>query len=245
MASVTPEQISAAAREYLRKTNQTALVVVPGRANEETPSHENDHCSSSRFWGFSAPPHLHRSSRRPTAARRRISRCRHSTTFTLDNGVRATLVPYGRIPKVVVSIAVFAGNYNETDAEGGLADVVGTLMKEGTSTRTAKQVAEEAAGMGGDVTVTVTGERTVVAGAALSEFAPAFMSLLGDVLMNPAFPASELERIKAISSGSSPSSGPSRESWHRSRSRKSSTRASRRGGTSRPTRRCAASRWVT
>ena len=30
MASVTPEQISAAAREYLRKTNQTALVVVPG-----------------------------------------------------------------------------------------------------------------------------------------------------------------------------------------------------------------------
>jgi predicted Zn-dependent peptidase len=31
MASVTPEQISAAAREYLRKTNQTALVVVPGK----------------------------------------------------------------------------------------------------------------------------------------------------------------------------------------------------------------------
>ncbi len=30
MASVTPEQISAAARDYLRKTNQTALVVIPG-----------------------------------------------------------------------------------------------------------------------------------------------------------------------------------------------------------------------
>jgi predicted Zn-dependent peptidase len=30
MASVTAEQITAAAREYLRKTNQTALVVVPG-----------------------------------------------------------------------------------------------------------------------------------------------------------------------------------------------------------------------
>lgn len=120
-----------------------------------------------------------------------------STTFTLDNGMRATLVPYGAIPKVSVSIAVFAGNYNEKEVEAGLADVVGNLLKEGTSTRTAKQIAEEAAGMGGDVTVTVTGERTVVGGAALSEFAPAFVGLLGDVLLNPAFPSSELERIKA------------------------------------------------
>ena len=119
-----------------------------------------------------------------------------STTFTLDNGIRATLVPYGSIPKAVVSVAVFAGNYNETDAEGGLADVVGTLLKEGTATRSAKQIAEDAAGMGGDVTVTVTGERTLVGGAVLSEFAPAFVGLVADVLMNPAFPATELERIK-------------------------------------------------
>jgi predicted Zn-dependent peptidase len=33
MASVTPEQIAAMAREYLRKTNQTTLVVVPGAGN--------------------------------------------------------------------------------------------------------------------------------------------------------------------------------------------------------------------
>jgi zinc protease len=120
-----------------------------------------------------------------------------STTFTLDNGIRATLVHYGSIPKVAVSVAVFAGNYNETDAEGGLADVVGTLLKEGTATRSAKQIAEDAAGMGGDVTVAVTGERTLVGGAVLSEFASAFMGLVADVVMNPAFPATELERIKA------------------------------------------------
>jgi predicted Zn-dependent peptidase len=120
-----------------------------------------------------------------------------STTITLDNGLRATLVPYGSIPKVAVSIAVYAGNYNEAEKESGLADVVGTLMKEGTASRSAKQVAEEAAGMGGDVTVSVSGERTVVGGGALSEFAPSFVALLGDVVMQPAFPAGELERIKA------------------------------------------------
>lgn len=120
-----------------------------------------------------------------------------STTFTLDNGLRATLVPYGSIPKVTVSVAVFAGNYNETDAEGGLADVVGNLLKEGTATRSAKQIAEDAAGMGGDVTVTVTGERTLVGGAVLSEFASSFTGLVADVVMNPAFPGTELERIKA------------------------------------------------
>jgi predicted Zn-dependent peptidase len=119
-----------------------------------------------------------------------------ATTFTLDNGLRATLVPYGSIPKVAVSISVFAGNYDESETEDGLAEVVGTLLKEGTATRSAKKIAEEAAGMGGDVNVSVTGERTLVSGGALSEFAPAFVALLGDVVMHPAFPASELERIK-------------------------------------------------
>jgi len=120
-----------------------------------------------------------------------------STTFTLDNGFRVTLVPYGSIPKVAVSTTVFAGNYNEADTENGLADIVGTLLKEGTSTRTAKQIAEEVAGMGGEVAIAVTGDRTIVGGAALSEFAPSFVSLIGDVLVNPTFPVSELERIKA------------------------------------------------
>jgi len=147
--------------------------------------------------GVFAPPALAQKQSPPEGGTPKDFTLPASTTITFDNGIRATLVPYGSIPKVAVSIAVFAGNYNETDAEGGLADVVGTLLKEGTVTRTAKQIAEDAAGMGGDVSVTVTGERTLVAGAALSEFAPAFVGLLADVVMNPAFPATELERIKA------------------------------------------------
>jgi predicted Zn-dependent peptidase len=51
--------------------------------------------------------------------------------------------------------------------------------------------------MGGELSVIVTGERTTIGGSMLSEFAPAFVGLAGDVLMNPAFPASEIERIKA------------------------------------------------
>ncbi|HUQ33911.1 MAG TPA: hypothetical protein VM095_17455, partial [Pyrinomonadaceae bacterium] len=33
-------------------------------------------------------------------------------TFTLKNGMRVTLVPYGTIPKVTISAAVRAGNLN-------------------------------------------------------------------------------------------------------------------------------------
>jgi zinc protease len=116
--------------------------------------------------------------------------------FKLSNGMEAILVPYGMIPKVTVNIVVRAGNINEKENEVWLMDIVGDLMKEGTKTRTAEQVAQEAAGMGGDVNVGVGPDLTTVSGDVLSEFGPQLVRLLGDVLMNPLLPESELGRIK-------------------------------------------------
>jgi zinc protease len=39
-------------------------------------------------------------------------------TYALANGMRVTLVPYGNIPKVAVSLAVRAGNLNEPQRAG-------------------------------------------------------------------------------------------------------------------------------
>ena len=35
------------------------------------------------------------------------------TTFTLDNGLQATLVPYGALPKVTARVVIRMGNVNE------------------------------------------------------------------------------------------------------------------------------------
>src|SRR5215211_7518631 len=90
--------------------------------------------------------------------------------FTLKNGIVVTLVPYGIIPKVAVSAYVRAGNINETESQTWLADLTGDMLKEGTTTRTAAQVAEEAARMGGQLGIGVGVDQTSAGGDVLSEF---------------------------------------------------------------------------
>jgi len=117
-------------------------------------------------------------------------------TFKLDNGMAVTLVPYGTLPKVNVRVVVRTGNLDEGENEIWLADLTGNLMKEGTKTRTAAQITSEAAGMGGDISISVGPEQTYIQGEVLSRFAPHLVALLGDVIQNPLLPESEIERLK-------------------------------------------------
>ncbi len=116
--------------------------------------------------------------------------------FTLPNGLQATLVPYGEVPKVTVNLIVQVGNVHEQAKETGLADLVGQLMNEGTTTLNAKQIAEKAARMGGAIDVSVSANQTILSGSVLSEYGPELVNLLADLVQRPAFPPSELERIK-------------------------------------------------
>jgi zinc protease len=117
-------------------------------------------------------------------------------TFTLDNGLSVTLVPYGNIPKVTVSLIVRSGNINEAENEVWLADFTGNFMKEGTMTKSGQQIADEAAAMGGNLTVSTGMETTTISGDVLSEFVARMISLIADVAENPSFPASEESRLK-------------------------------------------------
>ena len=115
--------------------------------------------------------------------------------FTLANGMKVTLVPFGRIPKVSVYASVRTGHIDEAANEVWLADVTGEMMREGTTTRSASDIAEQVAGMGGDLNVTVGDDNTRVGGAVLAERGPEMVALVADVLRNPKLPESELSRI--------------------------------------------------
>jgi zinc protease len=116
--------------------------------------------------------------------------------FTLPNGMKVTLVAYGSVPKVTVDVIVRSGNLNEGENQVWLANLTGDLMKEGTKTRSAEEIAKEAAGMGGAVTVNVGPDQTQIESDALSEFGSQMVALLADLTQNPLLPESELPRLK-------------------------------------------------
>jgi len=115
--------------------------------------------------------------------------------FELENGLKVTLVPFGKIPKVTLSARVMVGNLNEGD-DTWLADLTAQMMEEGTSSRSSEDVAREAAEMGGSLTLSVGPDQTSVTGEALAEFAPGMVALMADVMLNPALPEAELDRLR-------------------------------------------------
>jgi len=118
-------------------------------------------------------------------------------TFSLDNGMKVSFVSYGTMPKVTVELAIRAGNGQEAADQVWMADLTGDLMREGTKTRTALQISEAAARMGGSLEIAVDADTTGVGGDVLSEFGPEMVRLVADVALHPAWPATELPRLEA------------------------------------------------
>jgi len=118
-------------------------------------------------------------------------------TFTLSNGMKVTLVQYGGVPKVAMQAIVRAGTLNEKAEQRWISDIVATLLKEGTAKRSAEQIARETAEMGGSIFTSASNDKTTIGGEVLSEFDSRFVELIADVLMNPKFAASDLEKARA------------------------------------------------
>lgn len=115
---------------------------------------------------------------------------------TFDNGLTATLVQYGNIPKVVVNVMIKTGNIHEGPDEIWLADLTGDMMGEGTTSMDFRTIAKKVAAMGGEVNISTGPNQTTVSGSVLSEYARDLISILADIVINPSFPESEIERLK-------------------------------------------------
>lgn len=117
--------------------------------------------------------------------------------ITLANGMKITLVQFGKIPKASVYLELRTGHIDETATQTWLADVTTDLMREGTTTRSATQIADDVAGMGGELSTSASHDMSQIGGAVLGERAADMVRLVADVAQHPLFPESEIARIKA------------------------------------------------
>jgi zinc protease len=118
-------------------------------------------------------------------------------SFTLANGMRVTLVPFGSVPKAALALNILVGTINEAPNEIRLANLTGNLLNEGTATKTGQQVAREMAEMGGALGVSVSADMTTISSEVLADRAADAARLIADVVLNPRLPESELPRLKA------------------------------------------------
>ncbi len=114
----------------------------------------------------------------------------------LANGMAVTLVEDKRFPLVTVRLGFRAGSRFDPANQYGLSETVASLLKEGTTTRSARQIAEELAQIGGELGASAGADSLIVSGSALSEHAARMLELVADVSRNASFPQDELDLRK-------------------------------------------------
>lgn len=117
------------------------------------------------------------------------------TKFTLPNGLNATLIDFGAVPKTTVAVVIRAGSLDEGERTW-LSDLTAELMKQGTRHKNADELAQAAAEMGGELRIGVGADQTTLSLDVLSEYAPQALALLAEVVTQPLFPQTELPRVR-------------------------------------------------
>lgn len=111
----------------------------------------------------------------------------------LPNGLTVTLVEDQRFPLVTVRLGYLAGAKLDPGDMSGVSETVAALLTQGTATRTAKQLAEEAASIGGQLSGSSTADAIVLGGSGLAEHTGKLLALLADTARNASFPEDELK----------------------------------------------------
>jgi zinc protease len=109
----------------------------------------------------------------------------------LKNGLTVMLVEDNRFPVVTVRLAFLSGWRMNAATQAGLAEATAALLTEGTKSRPARQIAEEATAMGGTLNAEASADALTLNGSALSEHTADLIALAADVVRNSTFPADE------------------------------------------------------
>ncbi len=115
---------------------------------------------------------------------------------TLDNGLQVNTIVTDQLPVVYATLIVRSGAESDPAKLPGLSGLVAQMLKEGTTKRSAAQVAEEIEFLGADLWARSDEENTYIGVRALAEHFEVVMEILAEVAGKPAFSTKELGKLK-------------------------------------------------
>ena len=112
-------------------------------------------------------------------------------SFTLKNGMKVFVVENHKLPRVTFSLLLD----NDPVLEGenaGYVSMMGQLLRTGTTSRSKAELDKDIDFLGAYLSTSSSG----VYASSLKKYADEIMEIMADVVLNPSFPESELEKLK-------------------------------------------------
>jgi zinc protease len=115
---------------------------------------------------------------------------------TLSNGLKIVLAERRSIPLVRFDLLVDAGFAADQFAQPGTASLAMSMLDEGTATRTALQISDRLADLGATLGAASRLDVSSVSLETLREQLDPALALYADVILHPAFPKADFERLR-------------------------------------------------
>jgi zinc protease len=207
LAASTPAEVRAVMQKWLKRPVY-ALKVEPG----DRAAYQEAAGVRSRSGGSLEPAHYvapgERPGRGPAMAVDRSKLPEVGTianvdfpdveTGKLSNGIVVRFARRDTLPTLNLSMVFNAGYAADPRDRQGTQSLMLALLTEGTTTRNSVQIAEEQERLGAGVGARAGLDRTTISLSALTPNLGLSLDLLADIVRNPAFAPTELERLRAV-----------------------------------------------
>jgi len=116
----------------------------------------------------------------------------------LSNGLELIVATRSAVPVVNISMNFDAGYASDQFGELGTSSLTMTMLDEGTKKRSALEISDELARLGANFNARSGIDASSVGISALTENLDASLDIYADIVLNPAFPEYELERLRKM-----------------------------------------------
>lgn len=118
---------------------------------------------------------------------------------TLKNGLRVIVLEgYDQVPTFTMQMVILSGGLSDPIDNRGLADFTADLLREGTKTRTSREIAEQIESLGATLNANsdLSSFTTTITSSGLVQNFDSALDIFADVIRNPVFPKEEVEKYK-------------------------------------------------
>lgn len=115
---------------------------------------------------------------------------------TLPNGLKVIVAENHEQPVVSMRLMIKAGSVLDPAGKAGLSSMTAGLLRKGTTTRDAGKISEEIDFIGGSLGAYTEMDACYASSEVLTKHFDKGIDLLSDIVLNPSFAATELERLQ-------------------------------------------------
>ncbi len=192
---VTPADVQRVAKQYLN-ANRLVMTFVPGKNQGAPGSGRADAPTSDSEAAKNKQEAKDYSANLPKAGADPEFSLPGIQKSKLSNGMEVWVVPQKELPIVSMNLVFNAGSMLNPAGREGLASMTADLLNTGTKTRSATEIANQLQDIGAFMNVNAGWDSTEASLQTLTRHLDSALEIYADVLLNPTYPADEIDTLK-------------------------------------------------